>query len=161
INLSTPDVLATRAIKVPNTGSAGADVSTVLGATLQPGWYALGFGTGAFGAAIGNVSTIALTTDLAPTLMTYAQFQSNHFAHPNERNYYTQAIRFFVANSPPSGDFNLSGYTDAADLAIWRSAFGVNGQADADRDGDSDGTDFLKWQRDFSPAPIIANGDFE
>jgi hypothetical protein len=33
------------------------------------------------------------------------------------------------------------------DLAAWRNAFGATDVGDADGDGDSDGADFLVWQR--------------
>lgn len=50
------------------------------------------------------------------------------------------------------GDFNSSGGVDAADLGIWFSSFGQNSGADADRDGDTDGSDFLAWQRNRNDA---------
>ncbi len=46
-----------------------------------------------------------------------------------------------------SADFNGSGAVDGADLALWKGAFGKTIAADADRDYDSDGADFLAWQR--------------
>jgi hypothetical protein len=48
-------------------------------------------------------------------------------------------------------DFNESNLVDAADLATWRTGFGstsgtfVSGNLDVD--GDTDGADFLLWQR--------------
>ncbi len=45
-----------------------------------------------------------------------------------------------------TADFDASGSVDAADLALWQAAFGVDASADADGDGDSDGNDFLVWQ---------------
>jgi hypothetical protein len=36
---------------------------------------------------------------------------------------------------------------NGADLAQWKGDFGVNNESDADNDGDSDGADFLAWQR--------------
>jgi hypothetical protein len=32
-------------------------------------------------------------------------------------------------------------------LVQWRGDFGINALSDADNDGDSDGADFLAWQR--------------
>jgi hypothetical protein len=46
-----------------------------------------------------------------------------------------------------SADFNDSGAVDDADLGIWSSSFGQSAGADADLDADSDGADFLVWQR--------------
>ena len=55
-------------------------------------------------------------------------------------------------------DFNLDGYVDAADLSWWSGAYGTSNAGDADHDGDTDGSDFLIWQREFtgSPAPLDA-----
>jgi uncharacterized protein YjbI with pentapeptide repeats len=46
-----------------------------------------------------------------------------------------------------AGDFNGDGVVDAADLAQWQGDFATNDGSDADLDGDSDGADFLTWQR--------------
>lgn len=46
-----------------------------------------------------------------------------------------------------AGDFNNDGAVDALDLARWQGDFGVNRDSDVDADGDSDGHDFLVWQR--------------
>lgn len=62
------------------------------------------------------------------------------------------------------GDFDGSGIVDAADLAQWQSSYEINALADADFDGDSDGSDFLAWQRGlgntgapdlFSPSAVV------
>jgi hypothetical protein len=46
------------------------------------------------------------------------------------------------------GDFNGDDVVDSADLALWSSAItNQTNAADADNDGDSDGADFLTWQR--------------
>jgi arylsulfatase A-like enzyme len=50
-------------------------------------------------------------------------------------------------------DFNQSGKVNGADLDIWQASFGVNAAGDADGDGDTDGRDFLIWQRQFIPPP--------
>lgn len=46
-----------------------------------------------------------------------------------------------------AGDFNADQAVDPADLALWGSSYGINGFADGDLDRDSDGADFLVWQR--------------
>ncbi|QDT73030.1 LamG-like jellyroll fold domain-containing protein [Lacipirellula limnantheis] len=53
------------------------------------------------------------------------------------------------APAPAAADFNNTGGVNAADLAVWKAAFGANANADADDDGRSDGADFLRWQRQF------------
>lgn len=58
------------------------------------------------------------------------------------------------------GDFNGDLTVDGADLAQWNGDYGVNGDSDSDHDGDSDGVDFLNWQRNFGqsipPAALAA-----
>lgn len=46
-----------------------------------------------------------------------------------------------------AADFDNSGGVRAADLALWRSNFGGSAICDADDDSDTDGADFLAWQR--------------
>jgi hypothetical protein len=50
------------------------------------------------------------------------------------------------------GDFTGDGIVNGADLAVWRTAYGVNANGDANGDGDTDGRDFLLWQRHFDSA---------
>jgi hypothetical protein len=45
-------------------------------------------------------------------------------------------------------DFNQDTFVNAADLVTWANSFGPGNGADADDDGDSDGLDFLRWQRE-------------
>lgn len=52
-----------------------------------------------------------------------------------------------AAATGPAADFTGDGLVNADDLAAWRDAFGPTNAADADDDGDSDGADFLIWQR--------------
>ena len=51
-------------------------------------------------------------------------------------------------------DFNNDGFVGTMDLTIWSNAFGVNDAGDADGDGDTDGRDFLHWQRNFRGEPL-------
>jgi T5SS/PEP-CTERM-associated repeat protein len=63
--------------------------------------------------------------------------------------------------APLPGDFDSSGYVDAADLNAWENGFGltttaVRADGDADGDADVDGADFLSWQWNLGAAPSIA-----
>ena len=51
------------------------------------------------------------------------------------------------------GDFNGDTFVNETDLSQWQRDYGLNGNSDADEDGDSDGFDFLLWQanRDATP----------
>jgi hypothetical protein len=60
------------------------------------------------------------------------------------------------------GDFNGDYYTvgggiDDADLAIWQAGYGLDALGDADGDGDTDGRDFVIWQRNFSPGSNLTS----
>jgi len=57
--------------------------------------------------------------------------------------------------SPP--DFNGDGDVDAGDLAVIQSGYGINGSGDSDSDLDTDGADFLVWQRSFT-GPLLSAG---
>lgn len=59
----------------------------------------------------------------------------------------------------PPGDFSHDGNVDVVDLAQWEGDFGVNDDSDADMDGDSDGSDFLIWQRNLA-GPVNATAAF-
>jgi hypothetical protein len=61
-----------------------------------------------------------------------------------------------VAHIP--GDFTDDGIVDSGDLAQWQGDFGQNADSDADIDNDSDGADFLAWQRGFSGLPSVPGG---
>lgn len=50
-------------------------------------------------------------------------------------------------------NFNSTGGVDGADLAQWEGDFGVNADSDADFDLDSDGNDFLLWQKQLGQSP--------
>jgi hypothetical protein len=55
-------------------------------------------------------------------------------------------------------DFNHDSVVNAADLGIWKTAFRTTAAGDADADGDSDGNDFLIWQRNIGPAASAPTG---
>jgi hypothetical protein len=59
-----------------------------------------------------------------------------------------------VAHIP--GDFTGDGVVDAVDLAQWQGDFNMNDDSDADLDGDSDGADFLAWQRHLNSLPATS-----
>ena len=61
-------------------------------------------------------------------------------------------VSTFVAPIP--GDFDSNGVVDGDDLAQWEGDFGQNGDSDADGDLDSDGADFLAWQRSFGSGAL-------
>ncbi len=60
-------------------------------------------------------------------------------------------------SSPLPGDFNDNGAVDATALLKWQGDFGVNGESDADGDGDSDGADFLIWQEQYGIDPAAVS----
>ena len=65
-----------------------------------------------------------------------------------------------VVNKPLfSADFDEDGDVDPTDLAIWDGAYDLNQLGDADGDNDSDGNDFLLWQRQLGSAPALAAAD--
>ncbi len=49
-----------------------------------------------------------------------------------------------------TADFEIDGSVGPADLTIWQTSFGKNQGGDADGDHDTDGHDFLAWQRQFT-----------
>lgn len=51
-----------------------------------------------------------------------------------------------------SADFTKDGRVDAADLALWKSSFGVNALGDSNGDGVTNGADLLAWQRQMAAA---------
>jgi hypothetical protein len=58
--------------------------------------------------------------------------------------------------TPIPGDFNGVDGVTGVDLAQWQGDFGLNGESDADNDGDSDGNDFLIWQRNLGQGTVVA-----
>jgi hypothetical protein len=59
---------------------------------------------------------------------------------------YALSFNVGAAGSVP-GDFDNNGSVNGADLDVWQNAMLGVGIADANFDGDTDGSDFLAWQR--------------
>lgn len=59
-----------------------------------------------------------------------------------------------ITLAPVAGDFDGDGIATSADLEIWKASFGKDSFGDADFDGDTDGVDFLAWQRQFVATPL-------
>jgi hypothetical protein len=53
-----------------------------------------------------------------------------------------------------SADFNINAEVCQGDLEIWQESYDNNRGGDADGDGDTDGRDFLAWQREFTSHPL-------
>jgi O-glycosyl hydrolase len=67
-------------------------------------------------------------------------------------------VMFGVADFPsPPGDFNHDGQVNSDDLEVWSASYGIDALADADGDGDTDGRDFLTWQRNFGAGMLTAS----
>jgi hypothetical protein len=72
-------------------------------------------------------------------------------------NYLPNAVQLQVVNKPIfSADFDDDGDVDPTDLQIWKGAYHLNQLGDADGDNDSDGADFLLWQRQAGSHPVVA-----
>jgi hypothetical protein len=69
----------------------------------------------------------------------------------------SQVSRFTQYVLPPRSDWNGDRLVNAADLAIWRIEWEKYKGADADGDNDTDGSDFLLWQRQVGSAPATVS----
>jgi hypothetical protein len=74
-------------------------------------------------------------------------YPSNTLATNSPINYNGAAGSVNLAPMLLAGDFNGDTVVNGLDLVEWRSDFGVDDGSDADGDIDSDGEDFLIWQR--------------
>lgn len=58
-----------------------------------------------------------------------------------------------------TGDFDIDGDVDGADLTRWQNGYGTTtiatvANGDTDQDNDVDGSDFLAWQRNYTGTPV-------
>mgnify|MGYP001214875100 CR=1 FL=1 len=65
--------------------------------------------------------------------------------------------QFFVY--PSSADFNLDVQVSSKDLELWQDSYGELRGGDTDGDGDTDGKDFLKWQRQYNGSNTAVSFD--
>ena len=97
IDLTGSDVLATTLIPV---GASTGLYTGAVNVTLQPGWYALQFGTGAFGAqptgAFGSLRLTTHTTDLAPLQLVVVAIQDGHPSLSGGFSLQGSAARFVI-----------------------------------------------------------------
>jgi len=70
---------------------------------------------------------------------------------------YVDNIRMGINPPPADADFNNDAAVDGLDLGIWKGAYNVSANGDADQDGYSDGNDFLIWQRQLGPVPPLSS----
>ena len=61
-----------------------------------------------------------------------------------------------AATTEIAGDFDGNGVVEGPDLVQWRGDYGPTPGSDADNDGDSDGNDFLIWQRALDQGGLIS-----
>lgn len=62
-----------------------------------------------------------------------------------------------LGTQPSPGDLSGDDHVNVVDLEFWQVAYGDDARGDIDRDGDSDGTDFLAWQRNRTTStPAVA-----
>ncbi len=83
---------------------------------------------------------------------------SIQFSGIGDATFYLDAVSHNPLGSlgPQVGDFDLDGDADADDLTQWIGDFGLNPDSDADADGDTDGADFLAWQRNLTASALGA-----
>jgi len=124
-------------------------------------------------ATLDGLLAVSLLDSFAPTLgesfelITASDGFDGEFAQVNlpdlgsglawELLYDPTTVSLAVVTALLPGDFNGDGVVDDDDLARWQGDFGLNGNSDADVDGDSDGADFLVWQRNIGAvAPQVS-----
>ena len=86
LDLSGADVVGTTLLSIDGARFNGVDLSAPLSVSLNPGWHALVFGSGKFGASSGPDVDLAMPsfeTDLAPSQNPASLFQPSHPNFPN------------------------------------------------------------------------------
>jgi hypothetical protein len=102
---------------------------------------------GDFAPNVGNMFTI-LSASLRTGMFDDVDVMGMPAGLAIQVNYLPNAVQLQVIGAATFfADFDDDGDVDAADLTVWRGAFGLNAQGDADGDDDTDGADFLLWQR--------------
>ncbi len=126
------------------------------GTVLEPGNYALVFGTNLFGATgAGAIPNPVDQPDIPPTTIdSYLFWGTPGFGLPPQwRESLASHMRFIVRGiTPGSADFDSSGSINSVDFGRWQAGFQSGSGAsratgDADLDQDVDGGDFLMWQQ--------------
>jgi hypothetical protein len=128
------------------------EVTIPFTAELQPGSYALVFGTGMFGATgLGGMPNFDDQPDTPPTDLSSYIFWS--IPRPNAPQEWRQNLashmRFVVdAHVPIPGDYNQDGDVDPDDYNVWRTDFGSVANLTADGNGNNivDGADYTIWR---------------
>lgn len=106
LDLTTPDVVGTTLVGIGADASLeGADRRATVSISLAPGWYALIFGAGQFGAPSAGSSSVtmqSLSTDLSPSQLPFTAIQAgNPPGTPPQFVYQSATPRFIIPE--PSG----------------------------------------------------------
>ncbi len=123
LDLTTPDLVTTTLMTVaPGTGFQ----TTALNQTLNPGWYALQFGNGAFGAtsvpSLVDFGLPAHDIDLEPSQRSMIAIQVGHPSIPPSFSSSASPHRFFVEGRPVPEPSSLALWSLLSlGLARWRS----------------------------------------
>jgi hypothetical protein len=109
-NLSTADLLGTTFVDIAGSQFDAIDSSGPIDLTLAPGWYALVFGTGAFGASSGTQIDLGMPSfenDLAPSQEPASLFQPSHPTLANQIVVQIASPRFFATVVPEPATVTL------------------------------------------------------
>ena len=110
-DLLAGDLLGSTFIDITETGINGQDFSGALNPPLAVGWYALVFGTDAFGAPPGPAFDLSMpshSNDLAPTQDPVSLFQPDHPTLANQIIIQLAEPRFFATAVPEPTTYSLA-----------------------------------------------------